>query len=131
MGACRKACSGDLDHLALGQGGERVLGADNHTDAIEGHDRGFQGNTLDTGRGNLRGFGAAARHADLRGVIRDGRDTSRRTFSGDFKGDAGVAGLIVFRERGHELGTEGIGTLDDELFGGKGAGRKRQGQKQK
>jgi hypothetical protein len=87
---------------------------------------GFMDTPLAVAAGNLGGLGAARGHADLGRAVDDGGDAGGRALGGDLEGHAGVAGLVVFGEHGHELGPKGVGALDDELLGG-GRGNGAQG----
>ena len=66
------------------------------------------------GGADFRGFGAPARHADLRGAVDDGRDAGGGTFRGDVEGGAGMLRLKLLRQLRHEFRAEGIGAFDDE-----------------
>jgi hypothetical protein len=111
----------DLLDLALGEVGDGVVLVDDHSHAVEAHDEGLHVDALGGGGGNLGGFGAAGGHADVGGAGGDGGDAGGGALGGDLEGDAGVLGLILFGEHGHEFRAEGVGALDDELLrrGGK------------
>ena len=114
-------------YLLLRQRFHWAIRIDDHRDSIVGDDSRLHVNAFGRCGADLGGFGAAARHPDLRGPVDDRRDSSSRTFRRDVEGSTGVLRLKLFGQLWHQFCPKRVGTFNNQAIRVSRAGESENG----